>query len=116
MPFLLIGYGVLVGVFAAFAGVGGGILMVPMVIWLGKSHGQAVGTSFLGILIISLASLIFYNKMNNVVYSWGIYMGLGGILGAFAGSKLNLLVSQTQFQKIFGAVIIVMGIYLILKK
>ena len=116
MPFLLIAFGIVVGIVAAFAGVGGGIIMVPLLILLGKSHQQAVGTSFLAILIISLASLVFHNRMNNVVYDWGIYLGLGGVLGAFAGTKFNALVTQAQFQKIFGAFIILMGIYLVLKK
>jgi hypothetical protein len=116
MPFLLIACGILVGVVAAFAGVGGGILMVPLMIWLGKSHQQAVGTSFLGILIISVASLAFHNKMNNVIYSWGLYLGIGGVLGAFAGARFNTMVSQPQFQKIFGAFIVLMGLYLIFKK
>jgi uncharacterized membrane protein YfcA len=116
MPILLILSGIVVGVLAAFAGVGGGIVMVPLMLWLGKSHTQAVGTSFLAILIISVASLFFHNKMNNVVYDWGIYLGIGGVLGAFAGAKFNSLVSQAQFQKIFGAFIVLMGLYLILKK
>jgi uncharacterized membrane protein YfcA len=116
MPFFLIAFGILVGIVAAFAGVGGGILMVPLIIYLGKTPQQAVGTSFLGILIISIASLVFHNRMNNVVYDWGIYLGIGGVLGAMAGTRINALVSQAQFQKIFGAFIVVMGIYLILKK
>ena len=116
MPALLILFGVVVGIVAAFAGVGGGIIMVPLMIWMGKSHTQAVGTSFLAILIISVASLAFHNKMNNVLYDWGIYLGIGGVLGAFAGAKFNSLVTQAQFQKIFGAFIVLMGLYLIIKK
>jgi hypothetical protein len=116
MPALLIALGIVTGVLAAFAGVGGGIVMVPLMIFLGKSHTQAVGTSFLAILIISVASLFFHNKMNNVVYDWGVYLGVGGVLGAFAGAKFNAMVTQAQFQKIFGAFIVAMGVYLIFKK
>ena len=116
MPALLIFIGIAVGILAAFAGVGGGIVMVPLMIWLGKGHTQAVGTSFLAILIISVASLFFHNKMNNVVYDWGIYLGVGGVLGAFAGAKFNSMVTQAQFQKVFGGFIVLMGLYLILKK
>jgi uncharacterized membrane protein YfcA len=116
MPALLIICGIVVGVLAAFAGGGGGIVMVPLMIFLGKSHTQAVGTSFLAILIISVASLFFHNKLNNVVYDWGVYLGAGGVVGAFAGARLNAMVSQAQFQKIFGVFIVVMGLYLIFKK
>lgn len=116
MVIILIILGVLVGVLASFAGVGGGIIMVPLLIFLKKTHTQAVGTSFLAILIISAASLFFHNKLNNVIYNWGIYLGIGGIFGAFLGSHLVVQVSQNTFQKIFGIFIILMGIYLIFKK
>lgn len=116
MIFLLIIIGILVGVLASFAGVGGGIIMVPLLILLKKSHTQAVGTSFLAILIISASSLFFHNKLNNVIYPWGIYLGIGGILGSYIGSQLSMQVSQNTFQKIFGIFIIIMGIYLIFKR
>lgn len=116
MFILLIFLGILVGVLASFAGVGGGIIIVPLLIFLKKTHTQAVGTSFLAILIISGASLFFHNKLNNVIYPWGFYLGIGGILGAYIGSHLVMQVNQNIFQKIFGIFIIIMGIYLILKK
>lgn len=116
MTIFLIFIGFLVGIIASFAGVGGGILMVPVLILLKKTHTQAVGTSFLAILIISAASLFFHNKLNNVIYNWGILLGIGGIIGAYIGSQLVMQVSQNTFQKIFGIFIILMGIYLILKK
>lgn len=116
MIILLILIGILVGVLASFAGVGGGIIMVPLLIFLKKTHTQAVGTSFLAILIISAASLFFHNKLNNVIYSWGFFLGIGGILGTFFGSQLVMQVSQNTFQKIFGIFIILMGIYLFFKK
>jgi len=106
----------LVGVLASFEGVGGGIIMVPLLLLLKKTHTQAVGTSFLAILIISAASLFFHNKLNNVIYPWGLYLGIGGILGTYIGSHLVMQVSQSTFQKLFGIFIIIMGIYLIFKK
>lgn len=116
MAILLILLGVIVGVLASFAGVGGGIIMVPLLIFLKKTHTQAVGTSFLAILLISVSSLFFHNKLNNVIYSWGFLLGLGGVLGAYLGSHLVMQVSQSTFQKIFGIFIILMGIYLFFKK
>ncbi len=116
MIFILFLIGIFVGVLASFAGVGGGIVIVPLLILLKKTHTQAVGTSFLSILIISLSSFFFHSKLQHVIYSWGFYIGLGGIIGAFIGSHLVAQVSQNTFQKIFGIFIILMGIYLILKK
>lgn len=116
MAILLIFFGIFVGILASFAGVGGGIIMVPLLLLLKKTHTQAVGTSFLAILIISVSAFFFHSKLQNVIYPWGIYLGIGGILGSYIGSQLVMQVSQSTFQKIFGVFIIIMGIYLIFKK
>jgi uncharacterized membrane protein YfcA len=44
--------GILVGIGAAFSGLGGGFLMVPILLSLGYTAQKSVGTSFLAILII----------------------------------------------------------------
>ena len=51
-------FGILVGVGASFSGLGGGFLMVPLLIFLGYTAQEAVGTSFLAILVIAISALI----------------------------------------------------------
>ncbi|HVP58699.1 MAG TPA: TSUP family transporter, partial [bacterium] len=62
---VLIGFGILVGIGAAFAGLGGGFLVVPVLIFLGYTAQRAVGTSFLTILVISISALIAHNRLAN---------------------------------------------------
>ena len=108
--------GILVGIGASFTGLGGGFLMVPLLIFLGYSAQKAVGTSFLGILIISISALIAHNKLSNVDYRQGLLLGIGGIAGAQIGARILEHVSTAHFKKIFAMVLIALAVYLFIKK
>jgi uncharacterized membrane protein YfcA len=104
--------GVLVGIGAAFSGLGGGFLMVPLLLLLGYTAQKAVGTSFLGILIISISAVVAHNKLANVDYRAGILLGLGGIIGAQIGARLVEQVSTANFKKIFSGLLLGLAMYL----
>jgi hypothetical protein len=104
--------GILVGIGAAFTGLGGGFLMVPILLFVGYSAHKAVGTSFLAILVISISALVAHNKLANVDYKVGILLGLGGILGAQMGARLLQHVSTAQFKKIFACILVGLSVYL----
>lgn len=108
--------GVLVGIGASFSGLGGGFLMVPILLYLGFSAQKAVGTSFLGILIISVSALVAHNKLANVDYKFGILLGLGGIVGAQIGARLVEHVSPVAFKRIFAAILVGLAVYLLVRK
>lgn len=115
-PLLIVLAGVAVGVAAAFIGLGGGFLMVPILLYLGFSPQKAVGTSFLGILIISASALLAHNKLANVDYKYGILLGMGGIIGAQLGARLVEQVDTANFKKIFAVVLAGLAVYLLVKK
>ncbi len=108
--------GIVVGVGASFTGLGGGFLMVPLLLFMGYTAQNAVGTSFMGILVISLSALVAHNKMANVNYMAGIMLGLGGIVGAQIGARLVENVSTDSFKKIFAGVLVALAAYLFFKK
>ena len=108
--------GVLVGIGAAFTGLGGGFLMVPILLFAGYSAHKAVGTSFLAILVISISALVAHNKLANVDYKVGILLGLGGIVGAQIGARLLVHVSTAQFKKVFACVLVGIAVYLFIQK
>ena len=113
---MIMASGILVGIGASFTGLGGGFLMIPILLYLGFSAQKAVGTSFLGILIISISALIAHNKLANVDYKYGILLGLGGIVGAQIGARLVEHVSTDNFKKIFAVILVGLAIYLFVKK
>ncbi|MDD2902971.1 MAG: sulfite exporter TauE/SafE family protein [Syntrophales bacterium] len=109
-------FGVLVGAGASFTGLGGGFLMVPLLIFLGYSAPKAVGTSFMAILVISLSALAAHGKLAHVDYKTGIFLGIGGIIGAQVGSRLIDYVSTGSFKKIFAGILVALAVYLFVQK
>jgi hypothetical protein len=108
--------GVVVGLAAAFTGLGGGFLMVPFLLFLGLTAQRAVGTSFLAILVISLSALLAHNKLANVDYRLGLLLGVGGLVGAQVGARLVEHVSTANFKRVFAVILVGLAAYLMLKK
>lgn len=108
--------GIVVGVGAAFSGLGGGFLMVPILLLWGFSAQKSVGTSFLAILIISISALIAHNRLAHVDYKIGVLLGIGGIIGAQIGAHLVEHISTGTFKKVFAVILLGLAGYLFLKK
>jgi len=108
--------GIAVGVGAAFSGLGGGFLMVPLLIALGFAPQRAVGTSFLAIVIIACSALFAHGKFANVDWRVGLVLGAGGIAGAQIGARLLQNVPAPVFHKIFGAVLLGLALWMFLRK
>jgi uncharacterized membrane protein YfcA len=113
---VMIGLGVVVGIGAAFSGLGGGFLMVPLLLYLGYTAQKSVGTSFLAILVISISALFAHNKFANIDYRAGILLGIGGVMGAQIGARLVEMVPTDQFKKIFAVILLGLAVYLFFKK
>ena len=114
--FILALIGIVVGIGAAFTGLGGGFLVVPLLLMLGYPAQKAVGTSFVTILVVSLSALFAHNKLANIDLKVGLLLGVGGIVGAQIGARLVEHVSTGQFRKIFAVVLIGLAAFLFFKK
>ncbi len=108
--------GIVVGLGAAFSGLGGGFLMVPLLVGLGFTPQRAVGTSFLAILVISISALIAHGRLANVDWRVGLLLGAGGIAGAQIGARLLQNVSAPIFHKIFGSILLGLAVWMFLRK
>src|SRR5215475_267731 len=104
---LLLVVGLLAGVLSGLVGVGGGIIIVPsLVFFLGYSQHQAQGTS-LGLLLLPigiLAVINYYNKGYIDIKAVGV-MTLAFVIGGWPGSKLAISISQDALRKIFAIVL-----------
>ena len=100
---LLIIVGFAAGMLSGLVGVGGGIIVVPaLVFFLGFSQNEAQGTS-LGLLLLPvgiLAVINYYNKGYIDLKVVGI-MSIAFIAGGWLGSKLALTIPQETVRKIF---------------
>lgn len=108
--------GAVVGVVASFAGLGGGIIIVPLLMFFGYPAQRAVGTSVLAILVIAVSSIAAHYRLGNIDYRVGLLMGIGGIFGAQIGAVLLEDVSTALFKRIFACILVLLALYLFFKK
>ena len=116
-PWVLIIYGVLIGLVTGFLGAGGGFLLIPaLVIIIGLPMKEAIGTS---LLIIALNSLIgFLGDIGRHIIDWKFItiISVIAIAGIFIGSYFNQRVNSNKLKKGFGWFVFAMGIYIIVKE
>lgn len=102
---LLIGLGA--GMLSGLIGVGGGIVIVPaLMFFVGFNQYEAQGTS-LGLLLlpIGILAVMNYYQKGYIDSKFVGIMAIGFFIGGFLGSKLALAVSQETLKKIFAVVL-----------
>jgi uncharacterized membrane protein YfcA len=104
---LLLVVGLCAGILSGLVGVGGGIIIVPaLIFFLGFTQLQAQGTS-LGLLLlpVGIFAVINYYKSGNIDLRVVGIMSLAFIAGGWLGSKLALRLDQEVVRKIFAVVL-----------
>ncbi len=109
--------GLVVGSLTGLVGAGGGFLIIPALVILGRlPMKQAIGTS---LVIISAKSLLgFLGESGLKELDWGFLLSVTAfaILGIFLGMKLSHRIDGARLKPAFGWFVFVMGIYIILKE
>ncbi len=113
--FILVLIGIAAGVLSGFVGVGGGIIIVPaLVFFLGLSQHNAQGTSlFILLLPVGILAVMNYWKAGEVNWKYGIIVSLAFVLGGYLGSKLSLKMSPHVVKFVFGLFMVVVSAKLI---
>ena len=110
-------YGIGVGLITGFLGAGGGFLLIPaLVLLLGIEMKKAVGIS---LLLITLNSLIgFLGDLGSFDIDWRFLALITAIAvaGIFVGSFLGKKIKGEKLKKLFGWLVLVMGIYILIKE
>lgn len=111
-PYLIAAVGALAGVFAGLLGIGGAIIVVPILVYaFGMTQQQAQGTSsaFLILPIGLLGTLVYYQR-GLVNVRWALLLALGFFFGSYFGARLATSLSNDMLQRIFGILLIAVGI------
>ena len=114
--FYLVLIGLMSGVLSGFVGVGGGIIIVPALVFLtGLTQHQAQGTSlFVLSLPVVVLGMMQYWKTGNVNWKFGLIIALTFVVGAIIGSKLSLKMSPAVVKFVFGLITAYVSVKLIL--
>ncbi len=104
--YILIVIGILAGILSGFVGVGGGVVIVPALVYvLGMSQHEAQGTSlFILLLPIGVLAVMNYYKSGNLNWKFGLIVAAAFVIGGYVGSKLALKLSEGVVKLIFGIV------------
>lgn len=110
--------GVAAGVLSGFVGVGGGIIIVPALMWaLGFTQHQATGTSLAVLLLpVGILAVWNYHKAGNLDWRAAMIIAATFVVGGYFGSKLSLSLPPATVKKVFGGVMILAALKLIFGK
>jgi hypothetical protein len=112
----LIPLGFIAGVLGSIIGLGGGIIVVPVLTFLGIVPTVASSSSLFAAFSNSVASTASYTKQKRIDYNVGLKLGLMSVPGAVLGAFATAEVTPAIFKILFGVILIASCFYLFIKR
>jgi hypothetical protein len=112
-PYILLG--LVAGALSGLIGIGGGIIIVPALVFLfGMTQHNAQGTT-LALLIppIGILAAWTYYKAGYVDIKVAALVALGFLAGSFLGAKISANISDAALERIFGIALILVGVKMV---
>jgi uncharacterized membrane protein YfcA len=107
--------GTAAGVFSGLFGVGGGIVIVPLLIlWLGYEEREATGTSLAAIVVIATVAVAVQALYGNVRADYGAAIGVPAVGGVLAGTWLQQRIPTRWITLGFAALLVGIALQLLL--
>jgi len=107
---LIVGF--IAGMLSGLIGIGGGLVIVPALVYLiGFSQHEAQGTS-LGLLLLpaGILAVIQYYKQGDIDFRIVAMLAVGFLAGGYFGSKLALSLQQDTLKKVFAILLIIIAV------
>ena len=115
---ILLCIGLLAGILSGMIGIGGGVVIVPaLVYFMSMNQQEAQGTSLAVLLLpVGILAVYYYYKAGfvNVNAAWVIAISF--VLGGLIGSKIALAIDQNILKKVFGGFMLLIAIKMIFWK
>jgi uncharacterized membrane protein YfcA len=111
---LIILVGLAAGLLAGIFGVGGGIIVVPLLMWMGFDRHSAHATSLTAIVPIALAGAVAFGIGGAVDPVVGVAIGLGGLVGSAIGASVMHRSSPKTLTIVFACVLLLAGVRMVL--
>ncbi|MEI6062736.1 MAG: TSUP family transporter [Bacteroidota bacterium] len=109
--------GLAAGVFGGMVGLGGGVIMIPaMIFFLGMTQIGAQGTSLAVMLPpVGILAVMNYYKSGQVNLKYALIIAVAFTIGGYFGSKIALNIPVATVKKIFGLALIAIALKMIIK-
>jgi len=112
----LIPLGFAAGVLGSIIGLGGGIIIVPVLTFFGFPPTLAASNSIFAVFSNAVASSISYAKQKRIQYSIGLKLGLLSIPGTIVGAYVSSDITPSLFKILFALILISASIYIFSKR
>lgn len=111
--FLLVG--LLAGVLSGVFGIGGGIVIVPALVFIvGFHQTAAAGTSLVALLLpVGLGGVLSYyqaGKIDGTHIKAGFLIAAGMVVGSFFGARIAMLCSELMLKRLFAVFLLVVAV------
>jgi uncharacterized protein len=103
---LAVALGVVTGLLSGLFGVGGGILFVPILTWLGLTQIHAEASSLLAIIPTVMVGVWRHQRYGNVRWRAAAIVGVASIAAAVGGSQVALSLPESTLRKLFAVLMI----------
>ena len=115
-PWVLVGTGLVSGLFAAFFGVGGGLLIIPLLILVaGFGEREATGTSLAIIGITAGFAVLAFVVLGEVEWAEAALVGVPAVAGTFFGTWLQQRISSRLLVLLFSAFLVLIASELLVR-
>jgi len=117
MVLTYVAIGVVAGILSGLFGVGGGILIVPALMFFAHFHLKlALGTSLGALLLpVGILGVYTYHQNGNLDLRAALIIGLGLFFGAWAGARLAHVIPAATLQRMFAVFMVIAAARLWLK-
>lgn len=112
----LIPLGFAAGLLGSIIGLGGGIIIVPVLTFFGFSPALAASNSIFAVFSNAVASSISYAKQRRIEYSIGLKLGILSIPGTVVGAFISSEITPSIFKILFALILISASIYIFSKR
>ena len=97
----LILVGIFIGTMSGFFGIGGGMILVPILLVLGFEIKDAIGISIVQMVFSSIFGSYLNHKKGSLIVGEGIFVGLGGFIGGYIGGYVTEYIPDALLQFTF---------------
>jgi uncharacterized membrane protein YfcA len=115
---LLVLTGLFIGVLTGFTGIGGGFLIVPAMILIGRMNVKEA--AFTSMILIAMNALpgFFVDILNGKNLEWGLFtlLTIASVFGGYAGIMLSKRIRQDLLRISFGIIIALLALFILIKE